>query len=555
MIWIYTSSKMHASASRPTYNNLNLQRARGQTMAAVARNAANVRCGKTSADETCVWAAQLVDDMFGLDGPHAFQPCTAMSKYAPSRAKYVKSVVVGRATPHGGGAGSDIELGDADVLPYDTTRTLLVDTFCVLSLARPVPWPTTASVYGVVWRGSARDQTTHWQSLFASGRNGIAMLRDLAYLLRRSPGKRYVRLDIARFFARVRITDVQRALLEAMPAGLCDADAGLYRSCVRRVDVVLRENSHDGVRGLPVGLCASHLLAEVVLRPLDAALSRNCASGTAKYMRFLDDVHIVGDDAAVEAMALRATDVVCGDLGLSWNEAKSVDTFVPACADDLLDEIHVPRFLETMEWDEPDWDDTSLDAQYARLCHAVQMHNGPYYGQDGYIVADIAAADITRAAICFVRVMCEDSGRVVELLEHIARRDAVAAHVLVPTAALCLSCLQHNKTPGARASLAALAVDIVRDCSGRRGEHAQPYWLRSLRHIVRETSCVQVVELASAAAQCSADLRSFVCGVIRDDILRRLQPGRSREMDDADDDHAAAATALSAAAAMLTGVM
>jgi len=124
-----------------------------------------------------------------------------------------------------------------------------------------------------------------------------------------------------RYAGSVAVTDVRDCYASIGPVAVTTrlAALGAPRDAIDTVGAWLHAMQDDGVRGLPVGPCASAVLAEAVLTAGDLALD---ALGV-RYARWVDDVAIFCGDRRSAAAALDALARTWASLGLESHEGKT----------------------------------------------------------------------------------------------------------------------------------------------------------------------------------------------------------------------------------------
>lgn len=95
---------------------------------------------------------------------------------------------------------------------------------------------------------------------------------------------------------------------------------GVAPGRIEHLATLLRSFESRGVRGLPIGPYPSAVLANVVLAPVDDALSEAAVGPT---FRWVDDIVAFTPDIAAAHRTAAAFDRALGALGLSVNDAKS----------------------------------------------------------------------------------------------------------------------------------------------------------------------------------------------------------------------------------------
>lgn len=465
----------------------------------------------TEADRLRAWAADLVADCAEEEGLHAVAPWTATSAKSLLRVPYIKSMVSERT--------HDL-FGCAAVLPSADLAELLTDTVCIMLLAGPSPHQ---HVYGCVWGASrAAAGPSVWRYAFDGTRNGVSMLVSIVQRVRGAPaGSVYARRDVQGFFSGVTADTVAAALRKHRKMRIGPLLLGLYDACAQRVVAHLRE---WGI-GLPAGVFASHLLAELVLREGDDVLARLCRRRSVSLLRMGDDYHFVGARADVGA-AVAAADRFVRSRGWRWNAAKTEDLVI-GNEDKVLDALRIPVFLRQQLFGlgTEKITGTSFAEQRMRIEAAAANSLNPYFGQDGHTAPDVTVGGIVMAVCGFVRVMVDDTpGTAADMLREFARDDNPDAEMIVPCAAQCLLLLRDNERAAEARGLRGLADEIAWRNDTPRS------LLRALRHVLWVLPVDDLLAFADGAGpraaarrDCSASRIDFARATLYNELQRRAQ--------------------------------
>lgn len=129
--------------------------------------------------------------------------------------------------------------------------------------------------------------------------------RHAAHLATRSP--LVLRTDVSDFYPTVTPELAHRTLRELIGA----ADA-------RRIASMLDGWGSEGYAGLPIGPPGSAVLANAVLRPVDASISET------RFLRWVDDYLVAVREERQAAEVLERLDAALASCGLRRNERKTV---------------------------------------------------------------------------------------------------------------------------------------------------------------------------------------------------------------------------------------
>lgn len=147
----------------------------------------------------------------------------------------------------------------------------------------------------------------------------------------RANGRFLVKADIQRFFPSLYTHSLPWALLGKSHAKQMLANRTLSGTWQDRLDVLVRGTANNQTIGIPIGPDTSRLIAEVILGPVDLALSK--AFRGLKGMRFIDDYEFVTSTRSEGEKVLVELQRLLNEFELELNPDKTFIQELPVALD------------------------------------------------------------------------------------------------------------------------------------------------------------------------------------------------------------------------------